>query len=94
MSFSKNTNTKIEEKKIKFKQQNSTPLKHVFPKRRNSNLISKSLKERIKQTFDIPTIENLYNLVNKNKRDLNDNERIIQFLNNLEPFNSRLNLCL
>ena len=94
MSFSKNTNTKIEEKKIKFKQQNSTPLKHVFPKRRNSKLISKSLKERIKQTFEIPTIENLYNLVNKKKRDLNDNEKIIQFLNNLEPFNSRLNLCL
>ena len=94
MSFSKNTNKKIE-KNNKFKQQNSTPTKHIWIKKRNSlKFISKSLKETIKNTFEIPTIENLYNLVNKNKRDFNDNERIIQFLYNLEPFNSRLNLCL
>ena len=95
MSFLKEKNSKIEKRnKQTIKQENSSSIKKFWKKRRNSKLISKSLKESIKHNFEIPTIEDLYHLINKSKRDLNDNEKIIKFLYNLEPFNSRLNLCL
>ena len=66
----------------------------VYKKRRNSRIITKLLKDKISKEFEIPTINDFYNLVNKYKRDLKDNEIIIQYLYHLQPFSSNLSLCL